>query len=130
MGGWLGVVLALLLPEERQRNVLWAAGALLDWRGTMRGLEGLLAAFIAAPVQVQDHGGVFARVPRRVFARGAVPPADRRVTVRLESAAAGAPAAGRGAQGACSWPMIAAGRPSAGCHTYQFLNLAGKESSA
>jgi hypothetical protein len=96
----------------------------------MRGLEGLLAAFIAAPVQVQDHGGVFARVPRRVFARGAVPPADRRVTVRLESATAGAPAAGRGGA-ECLLLAYDRRRPgSAGCHTYQFLNLAGKESSA
>ncbi len=77
MGGWLGLALAPSLPEERQRGILRAAGALLDWRGTRRGLEGLLEAFTAAPVQVRDHGGV--------FTRGAAPPADPRVTVRLES---------------------------------------------
>jgi phage tail-like protein len=77
MGGWLGLALEPTLPEERQRDVLAAAGALLAWRGTRRGLEGLLEAFTAAPVQVHDNGGV--------FPRGSAPPVDRRVTVRLES---------------------------------------------
>ncbi|MCA1674993.1 MAG: phage tail protein [Actinobacteria bacterium] len=75
LGAWLAVPLDSGLPLERQRDVVRAAGRLLDWRGTSKGLAGLLAAYTGGPVQVEDSGGV--------FPAGRAPTGDRRIIIRL-----------------------------------------------
>lgn len=75
VGGWLGLAVDESVPEERQRRLVGTAGPLLAWRGTRKGLEGLLEALTDAPVQVSDPGGV--------YSAGRAEPANRHVTVRL-----------------------------------------------
>jgi phage tail-like protein len=76
MARWLGVNIDASLPENRQRSTLRSAGAMLQWRGTKKGLEGLLKSLVGGTVEVIEHGGVFreARVPHY----------DPRITVRIE----------------------------------------------
>lgn len=78
LGGWLGVAVDASVPEDRQRRLVGTAGPLLAWRGTRRGLEGLLEALTDAPVHVSDPGGV--------YSGGRAEAANRHVTVRLEDA--------------------------------------------
>ena len=60
MAGWLGLDwVAAELPEPRRRSFVQGAGALLAWRGTRKGLQGLLELVTDAPVAVRDSGGVF-----------------------------------------------------------------------
>ena len=59
VGSWLGLALDPSLPEERQRGLVAAAGALFPFRGTARGLRGLLEAFTEGTVDIQDGAGVF-----------------------------------------------------------------------
>lgn len=75
MGTWLGLTVQPSLPEDRQRTLVAAAGTLWVWRGTRRGLQGLLEAYTGAVVGIEDSGGVFAA------GRGA--PGPKRVVVRL-----------------------------------------------
>ena len=77
LGSWLGVAVDAGLPEARQRDLVRTAGPLLGWRGTKRGLAGLLQALTGARVAVRDGGGV--------FASGQAPPATHRVIVHLDS---------------------------------------------
>lgn len=78
MARWIGVTLAASLPVERQRDVLRAAGPLLGWQGTRKGLEGLLAALTGGAVDISDGGGV--------YPSGQVQATDHHITVRLERA--------------------------------------------
>ena len=59
LGGWMGLALDPSMPEEQQRGLVRAAGALFPLRGTRRGLQGLLEAFTGSAVEVGDGGGVF-----------------------------------------------------------------------
>jgi phage tail-like protein len=59
MGGWLGLALDPSMPEEHQRGVVRAAGALFPFRGTRRGLQGMLEALTQSSVEITDNGGVF-----------------------------------------------------------------------
>lgn len=77
MAGWLGLIIDASLPESRQRSVLQSAGILLPWRGTRRGLQGLLESLVGSPVEVIEHGGV--------FREGQNPAYDPRVTIRIRN---------------------------------------------
>jgi phage tail-like protein len=76
MAQWLGLEIDASLPESRQRSALRSAGILLPWRGTKRGLQGLLESLVGSTVEVVEHGGV--------FRDGHSPGYDPRVTVRVE----------------------------------------------
>jgi phage tail-like protein len=73
--GWLGLAVDPSLPERRQRNLLRAAGPLFAWRGTARGLQGLLEAFTDQDVEILDRGGI--------YPEGTSPAATEHVVVRL-----------------------------------------------
>lgn len=75
LGSWLGIAIDPALPEACQRRLVKAGGALLAWRGTRRGLQGLLEAMTASSVVVTDHGGV--------FGSGRAPSVDPRVEIRV-----------------------------------------------
>lgn len=75
LGGWLGVTIDPQLPEQRQRQLVQAVGRLLPWRGTRRGLEGILASLTGSEVQVRDEGGV--------FVDGTAPVVEPRISVRI-----------------------------------------------
>jgi hypothetical protein len=47
------------MSEERLRALVHTAGHLFVWRGTQRGLAGLLEAVTGGPVEISDGGGVF-----------------------------------------------------------------------
>jgi phage tail-like protein len=76
LAGWLGLRIGPSLDERRQREVIRSAGALLQWRGTRRGLQGLVESLVGGPVEVLDAGGV--------FREGQNPDSDPRITIRLE----------------------------------------------
>jgi phage tail-like protein len=76
MGGWLGLAVQPGLSEDRQRALVRAAGPLWSWRGTRKGLRGMLEAYTGSAVDVQDSGGV--------FRAGAAPAGPKHVRVRLE----------------------------------------------
>lgn len=59
LAGWLAIDLDPAGDPARQRELLRAIGPLLGWRGTQRGLEGILAALTGARVRVSDGGGTF-----------------------------------------------------------------------
>jgi phage tail-like protein len=75
MGQWLAVPVQPFLPEERQRALVAAAGALWKRRGTAQGLRGLLEALTGAEVEIDDGGGV--------FGEGEAPPNLKKVVVRV-----------------------------------------------
>jgi phage tail-like protein len=75
MGGWLGLAVDPSLPEEHQRSLVMAAGPLFPWRGTRRGLQGLLEALTRAPVQIEEGGGV--------FVEGQAPANPGRIVIKL-----------------------------------------------
>jgi phage tail-like protein len=74
---WLGVDLDPTGDLAHQRQLVRSIGPILGRRGTVHGLEDLLAALTGSRVQVVDGGGVF-------IDAAAVPPADNRVLVRLD----------------------------------------------
>lgn len=80
MGAWIGLALDPSMPEEHQRGVVRAAGALFPFRGTRRGLQGLLEALTRASVEVTDNGGV--------FRGGQAPTGSKSVVVKLADAGA------------------------------------------
>ncbi|MGH9038605.1 MAG: phage tail protein [Acidimicrobiia bacterium] len=60
LGHWLGLeVLDSEMPPERQRALVRGAGQVLTWRGTKRGLEGLIELVIGVDATISDAGGVF-----------------------------------------------------------------------
>lgn len=69
MARWIGVEwIDSSIDDETQRRIVLGYAQLLCWRGTARGLEGLLRLVSASDdVVVQDSGGVFAEgeAPRR-----------------------------------------------------------------
>jgi phage tail-like protein len=77
LGAWLGVTVDPQLPDVRQRQLVRAVGRLLPWRGTRRGLEGVLASLTGSAVQVSDEGGV--------FTDGRAPTVEPRIVVRIAS---------------------------------------------
>ena len=64
---WVGFDVSPSLPEDRQRRLVKAAGAVVRWRGSARGLKSLLEAFTGADATVLDSGGVYkaGEAPRR-----------------------------------------------------------------
>lgn len=60
IGSWVGIEVPASLPVESQRRLVQAAGPLLRWRGTARGVEKLVEAVTGADVAVDENGGVFA----------------------------------------------------------------------
>jgi phage tail-like protein len=60
VGSWVGIEVPSSLPVESQRDLVRAAGPLLRWRGTARGIEKLVEAVTGADVTVEEKGGVFA----------------------------------------------------------------------
>jgi phage tail-like protein len=77
LGGWLGLALDPGSDEERHRQLLHTVGPLLGWRGTRRGLEGLVEALTDGRVRVHDHGGVFTRSEQ-------LPRQDPTITVEVD----------------------------------------------
>lgn len=59
MGSWLGIELPRDVEPTQLRHLLLTAGPLVRWRGTRRGLEGLVAALTGGEVTAEDSGGVF-----------------------------------------------------------------------
>ncbi len=80
LGSWLGVVVESSLPEDHQRSLVVAAGQLLPYRGTRRGLKGLLEAFTRGTAEIDDGGGV--------FREGEATPGRHHVDVSLSTAGA------------------------------------------
>ncbi|HET9691639.1 MAG TPA: phage tail protein [Acidimicrobiales bacterium] len=59
LGTWIGVTsIDASLPEELQRRLVRESSQALAWRGTRRGLEGLLEALTGAPAVIEESGGV------------------------------------------------------------------------
>jgi phage tail-like protein len=75
LAGWLALPpVNPALDEVYQRHLVLQASRLQWWRGTKRGLSGLLELFTGGPVDVTDTGGVFrqsegARRPAQVSVR-------------------------------------------------------------
>jgi len=59
LGRWLALPLDSPMSEDRLRALVRTAGHLFVWRGTRRGLAGLLEAVTGGPVVIADGGGVF-----------------------------------------------------------------------
>jgi phage tail-like protein len=77
LASWLGLELEPTDPPDYQRSLVREVGRLLGWRGTQRGIEGLLEAATGSRVIVTDGGGVYGQ-------HDTVPPLDPTVTVRLD----------------------------------------------
>ncbi len=60
IGSWVGIDVPASLPVESQRELVRAAGPLLRWRGTARGIEELVQAVTGTEATVSEQGGVFA----------------------------------------------------------------------
>jgi len=59
LASWIGVTwIEPSLPGEVQRRLVRECGRALEWRGTRRGLEGMLQAVTGGEVIVADNGGV------------------------------------------------------------------------
>jgi len=76
LGSWLQVTVDASMTDERQREVVRAAGVYYARRGTTSGLQGLLEAITAADVRIVDGGGTW---PERQ-----APPNPGRILVRVE----------------------------------------------
>lgn len=63
LGSWVGAAVVPGWPEDRQRDYVRAVAPLFRWRGTRRGLEGVLQALVDGPVEVVDPAGVGRTVP-------------------------------------------------------------------
>jgi len=60
MAGWLALpTINPALDDEYQRRLVIEASRLQWWRGTKKGLSGLLELFTGGPVEIIDSGGVF-----------------------------------------------------------------------
>ncbi len=77
MGRWVGLQVEPTLADDRQRELVRRVGPLFAWRGTARGLVGLLEAVTGQRAEVIDSGGV--------FGEGEAPTGPKRVRVELES---------------------------------------------
>jgi phage tail-like protein len=77
LASWLALDLEPTDPPAHRRRLLLQVGRLLGWRGTHRGVAGLLEAATGAQVRVSDGGGVFGK-------GDTIPPPDPMVTVHLE----------------------------------------------
>jgi phage tail-like protein len=61
LGSWIGAVgVDTSLPSSTQRRLVRAAGEMLAWRGTVRGLRQLLELISGAPAHIEEGGGVHA----------------------------------------------------------------------
>lgn len=61
LAAWVGIELDENWSEAQQRRLIGSAVALASWRGTRRGLVGLLSAYAGVPedaIEVEDSGGV------------------------------------------------------------------------
>ena len=64
LAGWVGVALDEGWPESRQRRFVADAVELFSWRGTRRGVVGLVAAYLSVePEVVEDGGASWSAVP-------------------------------------------------------------------
>ncbi len=77
LGAWLHVTIDPSMPEERQREVVRAAGDYYARRGTASGLQGLLEAITLGEVRIVDGGGT--------WRAGEAPPNPGRILVRLSN---------------------------------------------
>ena len=60
MGRWVGIDwIDPSLPDELQRDIVQQYSALVQWRGTRRGLRQLLELVSGGPATVTDSGGVY-----------------------------------------------------------------------
>jgi phage tail-like protein len=79
---WIGVDdIDPSLPALRQRELVEHRGQLLPWRGTRRGLEGLLRLITDAEVEIVDSGGV--------YAENEAPATPPRVRIQVQSTGEG-----------------------------------------
>lgn len=61
LGSWIGMTaIDRSLPSTMQRRLVQAAGEMLAWRGTARGLRQLLELISGAPAHIAEGGGVHA----------------------------------------------------------------------
>lgn len=61
LGSWIGATgIDPSLPSATQRGLVKAAGEMLAWRGTARGLRQLLELISGAPAHIAEGGGVHA----------------------------------------------------------------------
>ena len=72
LGLWLGVTVPASLEGIRQRDLVRAAGPLIPWRGTERGLRLLLEAVTGADVRVKDTGKVLDKPRKKAAAKHVV----------------------------------------------------------
>lgn len=72
LGLWLGVTVPAGLDDVRQRDLVRAAGPLIPWRGTERGLRLLLEAVTGSGVRVKDTGKVLDKPRKRTAAKHVV----------------------------------------------------------
>jgi phage tail-like protein len=75
MGEWLALAVPTSLSDQRQRDLLAAAGATWQLRGTRAALARLLETITGEAVEIDDGGGV--------FGEGEAPPNLKRVVVDL-----------------------------------------------
>jgi phage tail-like protein len=80
LAGWVGLMLDETWPPERQRALVGQATELYRWRGTVRGLAAVVAAYTGVEPEIVDSGGA---VSSPVPSRGLPPRRGHRVTVRL-----------------------------------------------
>lgn len=82
LAGWVGIELDGNWSEAQQRRLLARAVALLQWRGTRRGLVELICHYLDVDeeaVEVEDSGGISWSVTP-----GAAPPGAAVPTVRVQ----------------------------------------------
>lgn len=61
LGSWIGATgVDPTLPSATQRRLVKAAGEMLAWRGTARGLRQMLELISGAPAHIAEGGGVYA----------------------------------------------------------------------
>jgi phage tail-like protein len=61
LGGWIGIDwIDPSLDVRLQRRIVTSYASLVQWRGTARGLRGLMELVSGAPAFVEDSGGVYA----------------------------------------------------------------------
>jgi phage tail-like protein len=77
LGRWLALPLDSPMSEQRLRALVSTAGHLFVWRGTRKGLAGLLEAVTGGPVEIADGGGV--------FFKGERVPSDGRISITLST---------------------------------------------
>jgi phage tail-like protein len=80
LADWVSVGLDETWTPQRQRRMLAAAGEVMLWRGTARGVAAALSAYAGAPVQVEDSGAI---TTSRAPAASVVVVTPATVTVRI-----------------------------------------------